>query len=67
MLQLLRAGVSEAGLAAAQAALLRLPRVQGQRGRQPRRGRQVRHVCDTCTVSRLVTRCHVLERGARDE
>ena len=22
---------------------------------------------DTCTVSQLVTRCHVLERGARDE
>ena len=29
MLQLLRAGVPEAGLAAAQAELLRLPRVQG--------------------------------------
>ena len=67
MLQLLRAGVPEAGLAAAQAELLRLPRVQGWRGRQPRRGRQVRHVCYTCTVSQLVTRCHVMECGARDE
>ena len=59
MLQLLRAGVSEAGLAAAQAALLRLPRVQGQRGRQPRRGRQVRYVYSVTighAVSRIGTR-----------